>query len=301
MSKSCRHSSGWTRRGLLKAAAASLPLGVHQSIASGQTANLSPNDRIETAVIGIGERGKYLIGNLPPQFRVKALCDFSREQIETARRPPTRFDGVLDDFVRGDAMRCELHQDYRRMLDSNRYDAVIIAAPDHHHSLAAILAMQSGSHVYVEKPLAVTIGEGRAIVQAARRYGRVVQVGSQQRTMQVNRDACEFIRAGGLGRVHRVEQPNLPGPMPYDAAMFPARGTSPITAVGSVLRSHPAAGVQSTSLGQGRIQTGRSAVARLGSFRRLLRPPDDQLGRPQCGHDPVRLGKGRHGGRSRSS
>lgn len=222
MPNSCRHSSGWTRRRLLKAAALSVPLGVHQSIVSGQTENLGPNERIETAVVGIGERGKYLIGNLPSQFRVKALCDFSRDQIETVRRPPSRFDGVLDDFARGDARKCELHQDYRRMLDSNRYDAVIIAAPDHHHSLAAILALQGGSHVYVEKPLAVSIGEGRAIVRAARRYGRVVQVGSQQRTMQVNRDACEFIRDGGLGRVHRVDQQNLPGPMPYDAKLFPA-------------------------------------------------------------------------------
>jgi predicted dehydrogenase len=198
-----------------------LPFGVHSSVTHAQS-RLSANDRIETAVIGIGERGKYLIANLPSEFRVTSLCDFSRDQIETVRRPPARFGTLLDNFAQGDAKRCEIHQDYRRMLDGGHYDAVIIAAPDHHHAMSAILAMQAGSHVYVEKPLAVTIAEGRAIVDAARRYQRVTQVGSQQRTMQVNRTACEFIRSGGLGKVHRVEDRNLPGPMPYEAARFPA-------------------------------------------------------------------------------
>jgi len=108
------------------------------------------------------------------------------------------------------------------MFDRGRYDAVIIAAPDHHHASAAILAMQAGAHVYVEKPLSVSISEGRSLVNAAKRYKRIVQVGSQQRTMQVNRAACEFIRSGGLGKVHRIDERNLPGPMPYSATEFPA-------------------------------------------------------------------------------
>lgn len=212
-----------TRRSLLQSAAVTLPFGLHPSSLLSQSGGRSANDRIETAVIGIGERGKYLIGNLPPQFRVTSLCDFSREQLQTALRPPERFANILGPFADSDAKRCELHQDYRRMLDDRRYDAVIIAAPDHHHAQAAILAMQAGANVYVEKPLTVTISEGRAIVNAANRFKRVVQVGSQQRTMQVNRAACEFIRAGGLGKVDRVDERNLPGPMPYEATDFPTQ------------------------------------------------------------------------------
>jgi predicted dehydrogenase len=99
------------------------------------------------------------------------------------------------------------------MLDEQKLDAVIIAAPDHHHAQAMILACQAGCDVYVEKPLSLTIREGRAMVQAASRHGRLVQVGSQQRTMENNRVACEFIRGGGLGPVSLVELPNYPGPL----------------------------------------------------------------------------------------
>ncbi len=221
-SESIPRSPRVSRRSLLQAAAVAVPLGVHQSSLRAQSSSLSPNERIETAVIGIGERGKYLIGNLPPQFRVTSLCDFSRDQIESARRPPKRFETILGTFAEGDARQCDLHQDYRRMLNDQRFDAVIVAAPDHHHAQAAILAMQAGANVYVEKPLAVTISEGRAIVNAAERYNRIVQVGSQQRSMEVNRAACEFIRSGGLGKVHRVDERNLPGPMPYVASEFPS-------------------------------------------------------------------------------
>jgi predicted dehydrogenase len=69
-------------------------------------------------------------------------------------------------------------------------------------------------HVYLEKPLSVSIREGRYLADLVRQTGRVLQVGSQQRTMEVNRVACEFLRTGGLGRIHRVELPNYPGPLP---------------------------------------------------------------------------------------
>ena len=101
------------------------------------------------------------------------------------------------------------------MLDRQRgLDAVIIATPDHHHVLAAALALESELDVYLEKPMSLTIAEGRYLVQKVKKTGRVLQVGSQQRTMEMNRFACEFIRSGGLGRVTRVELPNYPGPLP---------------------------------------------------------------------------------------
>lgn len=193
---------------------------VHSSV-SAQSADTSSNARLETAVIGTGERGKYLIANLPPAFRVTALCDCSLEQIDSVKNPPARFQGLLGKFVENESSSCRIYQDYRRMLEAQKFDAVIISTADHHHALAAILAVQAGAHVYVEKPLAVTIGEGRAIVHAAEKFNRVVQVGSQQRSMQVNRTACEFVRAGRLGKIRLVEERNYPGPMPYSEASLP--------------------------------------------------------------------------------
>jgi len=104
------------------------------------------------------------------------------------------------------------------MFDRERLDAVIIATPDHHYTLAALLALQAGLDVYLEKPLTVTIREGRILADAVKKTGRVLQVGSQQRTMEMNRLGCEFVRNGGLGKISRVELPNYPGPLPMSAA-----------------------------------------------------------------------------------
>jgi predicted dehydrogenase len=173
-------------------------------------------------LIGVGVRGKYLLANLPETVRVTALCDCSRAKLDTALNPKREFARPLAAFAAGPGRACQLFQDYRRMLAEMQLDAVIIAAPDHHHASAAIAAMKAGCHVYVEKPLSVTIAEGRAMVAAAAKYQRVVQVGSQQRSMRVNQLACEFIRNGGLGHVKLVEERNLPGPLPYEPQAYPA-------------------------------------------------------------------------------
>ncbi len=177
---------------------------------------MGANDRIQIGVIGTGVRGKYLIGNMPQGGQVVALCDCSLQRMHETREPQGEFEFVetLATFRDTDAHGCTLHQDYRRMLAEERLDAVMISTPDHHHALAAVLALQAGLDVYIEKPLTLTIFEGRAICEAASRYERVVQVGSQQRSMQVNRVACEFVRDGGLGRISLVQVPNYPGPLP---------------------------------------------------------------------------------------
>jgi hypothetical protein len=179
----------------------------------GRAGEPSANERIRIGVIGLGVRGKYLIGNLPEAARVAAICDCADWKMTETLRPKRRFAEILARFRERDADRCATYQDYRRMLDKEKLNAVIVATPDHHHVLAATLACNAGLDVYVEKPLSLTIAEGRHLAETVRRTGRVVQVGSQQRTMEVNRFACEFVRNGGLGRVSKIELSNYPGPL----------------------------------------------------------------------------------------
>lgn len=174
---------------------------------------MSAHDRIRVGVVGTGVRGKYLIGNLPPAARVTALCDCARSHMADTLEPKGPFVSILNHFRETDASRCTTYQDYREMLDREKLDAVIIATPDHHHTLAAIRALRAGLDVYLEKPMTVTVREGRLLADMVKKTGRVLQVGSQQRTMEMNRFACEFIRDGGLGKLSKVELPNYPGPM----------------------------------------------------------------------------------------
>lgn len=174
---------------------------------------LPPSARLRVGVIGCGFRGKYLIANLPPIAQVVALCDCDRRRMAVTRQPQGDFAEVLADFAAGDGRGVAEFQDYRRMLDAVRLDAVLIAAPDHHHVGMAMAACLAGLDVYVEKPLSLTIAEGRRLIDVANRTGRVVQVGSQQRSMEVNRVGCAFVRHGGLGKITLVEAPNYPGPL----------------------------------------------------------------------------------------
>ncbi len=166
------------------------------------------NEQIVVGIIGMGVRGDQLILNVPAAGRVAAVCDADSRKTAaiTAKHHA--------DWT--------IHQDYRKLIEQPDLDAVIVAACDHHHVLASILACQAGKDVYCEKPLSLYIREGRALVQAARKYGRVVQHGTQQRTMEMNRFACEFVRDGGIGKIRAVECVNFKGPIPYPAGGLPA-------------------------------------------------------------------------------
>jgi predicted dehydrogenase len=187
---------------------------------------VSPIEQLRVGVIGVGVRGKYLIGNLPSTARVVAISDCAADRMSDTLRPTGEFIPVLERFAATDARRCITQQDYRRMIDRERLDAVVIATPDHHHVLSAGLALLAGLDVYLEKPLSLTIPEGRWLVNQVRRTGRVLQVGSQQRTMELNRFACAWLRSGGLGKITRVELPNYPGPIatPDEASEPPVHG-----------------------------------------------------------------------------
>jgi predicted dehydrogenase len=118
-----------------------------------------------------------------------------------------------------------VYQDYRRVLDRDDIDAVIVATGDFQRVIPCIHACQAGKDVYAEKPLTLYIREGRALVDAVRQHKRVLQVGSQQRSMAMNRVACELVRSGGLGKVLEVRAINYTGP---DASPNPYPAGQPI-------------------------------------------------------------------------
>lgn len=161
------------------------------------------NDRITVGVIGTGNRSRLLIEQLPEQGQILAVCDCYL----------TRAEQINAEKGGG---RWAVYQDHRKLLERQDIDAVIVGTPDHTRVLTSIHACQAGKDVYAEKPLTLYIREGRVLVNAARKYGRVFQVGSQQRSMAMNRIACEFIRSGKLGKIRVVQGCNYPGPRFYE-------------------------------------------------------------------------------------
>ncbi len=187
------------------AAVAAAPWLIPQSVlAAGDRPGA--NERITLGVIGMGVRGNQHLNNIPPAGQVAAICDCDLPNTTEA--------------LKTHQAKWQVYQDYRKLLERKDIDAVIVCPTDPHHVLASMLACQAGKDVYCEKPLSVYVSEGRALVKAARKYHRVVQTGTQQRTMQMDRFACELVRDGGIGKVKWVECVNFRGPDPYPG--FPA-------------------------------------------------------------------------------
>jgi predicted dehydrogenase len=156
------------------------------------------NERITVGAIGVGGRASLLLQQLPESAQIVALSDCNLPRAE-AFKSKAKADWPV-------------YQDYRKLLDRQDIDAVIVATGDFQRVIPCIHACQAGKDVYAEKPLTLYVREGRALVDAVRRHGRVLQVGSQQRSMAVNRVACELVRSGGLGKVLEVRAMNYTGP-----------------------------------------------------------------------------------------
>jgi myo-inositol 2-dehydrogenase / D-chiro-inositol 1-dehydrogenase len=152
-----------------------------------------PTERIAVAHIGIGGRGSFLLEQSKgsPDVEVAAVCDVDRDHLEKARKTAGE--------------KTQAGADYRPFLDRPDIQAVVIAAPDHWHALATIDAISAGKDVYVEKPLCTFLAEGRAMVTAARRHGRMVQVGINHRSEPDIREIAEIIRSGRIGKVRAVK------------------------------------------------------------------------------------------------
>jgi predicted dehydrogenase len=180
----------FTSRSLMAAAAMAAGKGVLGSRVVGA------NDRVVLASIGIRGQGDSLKRGFArlPNVEIKTLCDVDENLFAARANDPTLKDVAT--FKPG------YQQDLRRVLEDKDIDGVIVATPNHWHALATIWALQAGKHVYVEKPSSHTVWEGRQMVEAAKRYGKLVQVGTMNRSRPPVRQAIQFLHEGGIGEVY---------------------------------------------------------------------------------------------------
>jgi len=185
----------WTRRAVLKSAAAGTALAalpkwfLERSATRAAAQERSPNERPTVALIGCGGMGTF-DAKLAERFGdIVAVCDVDRSHADRAR---DNFKGA------------KTYHDYRAVCDLPKLDVVINGTPDHWHTLINLRAVRSGKDVYSEKPLTLTIDEGKRLVAALKETGRILQTGSQQRSDKTFRLACELVRNGRLGKIQRV-------------------------------------------------------------------------------------------------
>ena len=193
------------RRTLLKSSVIAVPTVISAS-ALGSSNRIAPSDRINIGIIGCGKiANNYHIPQLLRQkdSQVVAVCEVDKTRLEHAQKR-------VNDFYTRKTKKpfdgCKTYVDYREILKRKDVDAVCIATPDHWHALPLIHACIAGKDVYCEKPLTLTIAEAILCIQAARKYKRIVQTGSQQRSGVFGpfREAVQFIRSGRLGKISKV-------------------------------------------------------------------------------------------------
>lgn len=191
----------FTRRQFLKAAAGTaaatgLPgwfLDWDLALAASAPSRPTPNDRPGIALVGCGSMGASDARNARRFGNLVAVCDVDAGHAEAAAQ---RF------AVRGH--KPAIYADFRKLMERSDVQVIVNGTPDHWHTLVNLLAVQTGRDVYSEKPLTLTIDEGKRLVKAVRRHQAVFQVGSQQRSDRYFRLACELVRNGRLGRLHEI-------------------------------------------------------------------------------------------------
>jgi predicted dehydrogenase len=226
-------STRMTRRLVLKRAFAASVAGfaVPNVIPSGVLARAgSPgaSDRIVLGAIGVRRMGGALVRRAFARFdgvRIAAVADVDLRLAEAIAQPLDRDQTLIGDRYippqAGDLSKVDAYQDYRKLLDRKDIDAVIVATPEHWHALPSIQAAQAGKDVYCEKPISLTVHEGRLMVQAMRKYQRVFQTGTQRRSQLEWYAACMLVRNGCLGKLLRVTAGNYSSP--WDPPSLPAQ------------------------------------------------------------------------------
>jgi len=213
-------ASAITRRHFLRQTTAALgaavaaPALVPASVL-GRSGAMPPSERITMGFIGVGGQGSghllggawtYVAGGYAGRkdTQVLAVCDVWRDRRERACNKVN--DHYAEAYGQGNYTPCQAYTDFRNVLDRSDIDAVLIATPAHWHATMAAMAAEAGKDIYCEKPTAVTISESQAMLAAVRRYGRVYQAGTQQRSEYGGkfRRACEFVRSGRIGKLQAI-------------------------------------------------------------------------------------------------
>jgi len=193
------------------------------------------SNRVVMGCIGVGRMGMEDLRGFLGRTQIVAVCDVdanraarAKEEVEKhyASRLRQRATAGAAPRPGGEYKGCAAYGDFRDLVARDDIDAVLVVTPDHWHVIATLEACRHGKDVYVEKPLSLTIREGQAVVEAVRRYGRVLQVGSQQRSDAQFRFACELVRNGRIGRVQTVRVG-----LPTDPSASPAAEAGPGTTV----------------------------------------------------------------------
>jgi predicted dehydrogenase len=176
-----------TRRTFAKAGVAAVGL-----VALSASRALGANDRVRVAFVGVANRGGQLLEAFTSHkdVEVAALCDVDKKVLAAAAATVEKAGGKPDTFT-----------DFRKLYERKGLDAVVIATPDHWHAIQTVEACEAGLDVYVEKPLSITVHEGRRMVEAARRCKRVVQVGLHRRSSALYADLAKLVAGGKIGKV----------------------------------------------------------------------------------------------------
>jgi myo-inositol 2-dehydrogenase/D-chiro-inositol 1-dehydrogenase len=195
---------GISRRDFFRATAAAGSLAVPHLASGGLFGAQAPSSRLRVGQIGCGRiaRGHDMPDTLKCGMAdIVALCDVDSKRLSEGRQ-------WVEDWYRKAAMKppeLSLFGDYRELLARPDIDAVIISTPDHWHAEPAVAAAQAGKDIYLQKPMAMTIAESKLVRDVVQKTGRILQVGSQQRSWEQFRRACELVRSGRVGRLTRVE------------------------------------------------------------------------------------------------
>lgn len=188
------------RRAAAAGAAVSFPTLVPSTVFGAH----APSNRIGIGLIGMGNMMGGHRGGMTgrPDVQVLAVCDVDRAKREKAKAEVEK--AYANKSPSGAYKGCDAYNDFERVLERDDIDAVFVVTPDHWHAPISLAAMRAGKDVYVQKPMTLTIREGRVMSDTARQYGAVLQVGSQQRSEWAFRKASEIVRNGWIGKVHTI-------------------------------------------------------------------------------------------------
>jgi predicted dehydrogenase len=216
MEKDFEVKPGLSRRKFIANTAALSAFFIVPRFVLGGKGYTAPSDMITLGYIGAGRQGMSLQKSFlnTGEAKIIAGCDVYKSKLDSFVKQVNTF--YADKAGQTKYEGCRSYSDFRELLDQKDIDAVVIATPDHWHAAMVVRAAKAGKDIYSEKPLSLTVKEGRAMVDAVEKYKRVFQTGSMQRSMPEFRQAVELIRNGYLGKLKDVKVSIGGPPVPYD-------------------------------------------------------------------------------------